>query len=268
MTSGYLAAERVPERLRTVRVTRYVTPLREGDSLPAIVEAEDDGLYVLKFRGAGQGPKALVAELVVGEIGRTLGLRVPELVLAELDPLLARSEPDPEIQALIATSGGLNLALDYLPGALNFEAGAPPLIAPMLASRILWFDAFAMNMDRTARNPNMLIWHQNLWLIDHGAAFYIHHSDADMRSRATQRFTPIRDHVLLPRASELSAIDEEMAARLTADRLRHILSLVPDGWLVNEGESAEARRADYVETFLARLATPRLWLQEAIDARG
>src|ERR1700716_2104533 len=161
--------------MRIVGATRYVTPLHEGGSLPAIVEADDDGMYVLKFRGAGQGTKALIAELVSGEIARALGLSVPELVCAELDPDLARTEPDPEIFALIRDSAGLNLALDYLPGSVMFD----PVVerpAADLASRIVWFDAFVSNIDRTARNTNMLMWHRRLSLIDHGATLYFHHT--------------------------------------------------------------------------------------------
>src|SRR6185295_6957802 len=159
--------------MRTVNTTRYVTPLREGGSLPAIIEADDDGMYVLKFRGAGQGPRALIAELVAGEIARAAGLPVPEIVLAELDPELARTEPDPEIQDLIRASAGLNLALDYLPGSVTFDPLAEQTDAD-LASRIVWFDAFVTNVDRTPRNANMLMWHRRLWLIDHGAALYFH----------------------------------------------------------------------------------------------
>src|ERR1700704_1292434 len=198
--------------LRTVRVTRYVTPLREGGSLPAIVEADDDGMYVLKFRGAGQGPRALVAELVSGEIARALGLAVPELVFAELDADLARTEPDPEIFALIKASAGLNLALDYLPGSVMFDPVVQKLDAD-LSSRIVWVDAYVSNVDRSARNTNMLIWHRQLWLIDHGATLYFHHSpgwEAD-RARARDPFPLIRNHVLLEPAAMLAAGDEIMA---------------------------------------------------------
>ena len=184
---------------RTIRVTRYVTPLREGGSLPAIVEADDDGMYVLKFRGAGQGPKALIAELVAGEIGRALGLPVPEIVFAELDPDLARTEPDPEIHALIHDSGGLNLAVDYLPGSVMFD---PIVDAPdaRLASRIVWFDALMTNVDRTVRNPNMLMWHRRLWLIDHGASLYFHHASHWEEDRA--RAEAAVRHVERPPAGE------------------------------------------------------------------
>ena len=201
-----------------MRVTRYVTPLREGGSLPAIVEADDDGTYVLKFRGAGQGPKALIAELVAGEIARALGLPVPELVLADLHADLARTEPDPEIFALIRDSAGVNLAIDYLPGSITFNPIVDAVTAD-LASRIVWFDACVTNVDRTARNTNLLMWHRKLWLIDHGACLYAHHSPgwADDESRARDRFPMIKTHVLLPWASRLEEVDAEMADRLTPD---------------------------------------------------
>ena len=202
--------------LRTINVSRYVTPLREGGSLPAIVEADDDGMYVVKFRGAGQGHRALIAELVAGEIARAVGLPIPELVFANLHQDLARTEPDPEIHQLIHDSAGLNLAIDYLPGSVMFE----PLIHDVdatLASRIVWFDAFVTNVDRTARNTNMLMWHRRLWLIDHGAAMYFHHSGGwrDDGARAADPFAMIKTHVLLSRATELAAVDEEMARTLT-----------------------------------------------------
>jgi hypothetical protein len=254
---------------RTIRVTRYVTPLREGGSLPAIVEADDDGMYVLKFRGAGQGPRALVAELVSGEIGRALGLPVPELVFADLDPELARTEPDPEIHALILDSAGLNLALDYLPGSVSYD----PIVhspEPELASRIVWFDAYVTNVDRTARNTNMLWWHRRLWLIDHGATLYVHHA-ADWESdpgRARDRFALIRKHVLLPHARMLEAIDESMAQRLEPDMLRTIVDWVPASWLEADepGRDVAPRRAAYVRYLLERAAAPRPFLEEALRA--
>src|SRR5215203_3843839 len=220
--------------LRTVRATRYVTPLREGGSLPAIVEADDDGMYVLKFRGAGQGPKALIAELVCGEIGRALGLPVPEIVFADLDRDLSRTEPDHEISALIRGSAGLNLAVDYLPGSVTYD----PLVIRLetdLISRIVWFDAYVSNVDRTARNPNMLIWHRKLWLIDHGAALYFHHADAWQTDAARPRdgFTLIRQHVLRHTATSLRAIDEEMVRALPPETLRRIVELIPAVWLVD-----------------------------------
>src|SRR6202789_1190215 len=183
-------------KLRSVAAGRYVTPLREGGSLPAIIEADDDGLYVLKFRGAGQGPKALIAELLAGEIGRLVGLPVPEIVFVQLSAELARTEPDPEIQSLIQTSTGLNIALDYLPGSVTFD---PLIFAPdaQLASAIVWFDAFVCNADRTGCNVNMVIWHRRLWLIYHGAALYFHHAWNRGDGHATSPFALIKDHVLL-----------------------------------------------------------------------
>src|ERR1700722_13545709 len=209
-------------KLRTVTASRYVTSLREGGSLPAIVEADDDGLYVLKFRGAGQGPKALIAELVAGEIGRLAGLPVPEIVFIELPSDLARTEPDAEIQSLIGASAGLNLALDYLPGSVTFD---PLVFQPdaRLASAIVWFDAFVCNVDRTARNVNMLMWHRRLWLIDHGSALYFHHAWTNRDQHAGNPFPLIRDHVLLKYASRLAEIDERMAGVITPDKLAGIV---------------------------------------------
>jgi hypothetical protein len=249
--------------LRTVHVTRYVTPLREGGSLPAIVEADDDGMYVLKFRGAGQGPRALIAELVSGEIARALGLSVPELVFAELDPDLARTEPDPEIYALIRDSAGLNLALDYLPSSVMFD----PVVerpAADLASRIVWFDAYVTNVDRSARNTNMLMWHRQLWLIDHGATLYFHHApDWKEHSRAREAFAMIRQHVLLTKANALAAVDEAMAAALTPATIERIVGLIPERWI----EEAAPDREVYGRYLLERLAAPRAFVEEAIRAR-
>jgi hypothetical protein len=248
--------------VRTVHVTRYVTPLREGGSLPAIVEADDSGTYVLKFRGAGQGPKALVAELIGGELARALGLPMPELVLAELDAVLARSEPDPEIQALLKASAGLNLALDYLPGAIGFDPALGPPPAE-LASQIVWLDALITNVDRTLRNPNLLVWHKQLYLIDHGAALYFHHDPSDWRARSKKPFPAIADHVLLPFASALAAADAALAPRLTPEVLRAVVAEVPDAWL--EGD-ADAARAVYVGYLSERLAPPRAFAEEALRA--
>jgi hypothetical protein len=250
--------------VKTVRVTRYVTPLREGGSLPAIVEADDDGLYVLKFRGAGQGPKALIAELVSGEIARALGLSVPELVFAELDADLARTEPDPEIFALIRDSAGLNLALDYLPSSVMFDPVVEH-VAEDLASRVVWFDAYVANVDRTVRNTNMLMWHKRLWLIDHGATLYFHHGEgwtAD-RGRAADPFKLIKQHVLLRRAGGLAGIDADMAARLTPAVIDRTVALIPDVWL----EDGEAQRDGYRRYLTDRLAAPRAFVEEAIHAR-
>jgi hypothetical protein len=252
--------------LRTVAVTRYVTPLREGGSLPAIVEADDDGLYVLKFRGAGHGPLALSAELISGELARALGLPVPEIVMATLDPDLARTEPDPEIHALIHDSAGLNVALDYLPGSVNYD----PIVhsvPPELASRIVWFDAFVSNVDRTARNTNMLMWHRAPWLIDHGSTLYFHHSPGWERDSARPRavFTAIKDHVLLPFATTLEQEDEWMARALTADVVDGILALVPDAWL--DGTPSTDVRGAYRRYLLERLAAPRAFVEETLRAR-
>ena len=253
--------------MRTVAATRYVTPLREGGSLPAIVEADDEGMYVLKFRGAGQGPKALIAELLGGELARAAGLPVPEIVFIDLDADLARTEPDPEIQALIQASAGLNLALDYLPGSIMFD----PVVTqpdPVLASRIVWFDAFVTNVDRTARNTNMLMWHRALWLIDHGAALYFHHSWEGWRERIGDRFTMIRQHVLLPFASQLAKAAEEMSARLTPDIIREKVALIPDAWLGGDGvfTSPDLYRSAYAEYLSRRLQTPQPFLEEAVRA--
>lgn len=255
---------------RTVRVTRYVTPLREGGSLPAIVEADDDGLYVLKFRGAGHGARALIAELVSGEIARALDLPVPEIVFAELDPDLARTEPDPEIHALIHDSAGLNLALDYLPGSVNYD---PVVLAPLpdLAARIVWFDAYVTNVDRTPRNTNMLVWHRRVWLIDHGSTLYFHHAPGWQGDeiRATDRFTMIGDHVLLPFAGGIDGVDAAMTAALTDDVVAGILQYVPDAWLSADGAEMppKALRSAYARYLARRLEAPRAFVQEASRAR-
>ena len=247
--------------VRTVKVTRYITPLREGGSLPAIVEADDDGTYVLKFRGAGQGVKALIAELLGGEIGRVLGLRVPEIVFVELDAVLARTEPDPEIQDLIKASGGLNLALDYLPGSITFDA----LIEKpdsTLASKIVWFDALTANVDRTPRNANMLLWHKELWLIDHGAAFYFHHNWNNFPTNSHNSFKQIKDHILLPLAADIKRVDAELTTKLKPDVLQEIVELIPDDWLDNPHE----QRKIYLDFLINRLTAPREFVKEAVNA--
>ena len=258
--------------MRTVTATRYVTPLREGGSLPAVVEADDDGLYVLKFRGAGQGAKALIAELVAGEIARALALPIPEIVFVELDTELARTEPDPEIQDLIRASGGLNLGLDYLSGALAFDPLVDPT-DPELASRIVWLDALVTNLDRTARNTNMLVWHRRLWLIDHGAALYFHHAGLGDPAAAANPFPLIRDHVLLGAASCIGEVDAALAARLMRPVLERIVSLIPEAWLDDAPEApptppgaSAADRAAYLDHFLRRLAAPRAFVTEAVRA--
>ncbi len=250
--------------LRTVRATRYVTALREGGSMPGLVEADDDGLYVVKFRGAGQGLKALIAEVIVGEVARVLSLRVPEIVLVEIDPLLAAAEPDPEIQELVEASGGSNAALDFLPGALPFSPAAPVGVTEELAAAIVWLDALTANVDRTPRNPNMLIWHDDLWLIDHGAALYRHHAATWPEGAAEAPFPLIADHVLLPFAGSIADADERLAPQLDRPTLQRIVAAVPDDWL---GDGAALAREAYVSYFAERLAAPRAFAAEAEEAR-
>ncbi|HEY9881787.1 MAG TPA: HipA family kinase [Leptolyngbyaceae cyanobacterium] len=255
--------------MRTVTATRYVTPLREGGSLPAIVEADDDGMYVLKFRGAGQGAKSLIAELVAGEIARAVGLLVPEIVFVEVSAELARTEPDPEIQDLIRASVGLNLALDYLPSSITFDPVAQRPDAE-LASSIVWFDAYVTNIDRTARNTNMLMWHRRLWLIDHGVALSFHHTWNDYLDRSRSSFPGIKDHVLLQFASQLEETDAKMTAKLTPDVIRHIVGEIPDTWLVEGSPFTESQqhRDAYIQYLLKRLEPPHGFLEEAIRARS
>jgi hypothetical protein len=257
--------------VRTVVTTEYVTPLREGGSLPAIVAADDDGTYVLKFRGAGQGPRALIAELVSGEIARALGLPVPEIVFAELDARLAKTEPDPEIQDLLRNSAGLNLALDYLPGSITFDPLVDSAITAdaRLASAIVWFDALVTNVDRTPKNTNLLVWHRRLWLIDHGATLIFHHNWEGWEQRTRSAFAAIKDHVLLRYASQLTEVDGELATLLTGDRIDAILELIPDEWLGDEPRFANAgeHRAAYRDYFRQRLTAPREWVEEAVRAR-
>ncbi len=248
--------------LRTVTATRYVTPLREGGSLPALVEADDDGLYVLKFRGAGQGPKALVAELVGGEIARAVGLRVPEIVLIDLDPEMARAEPDPEIQDLIRASAGINVGLDYLPGSLPFVPHTSEDPDPVFAADVVWLDAYLTNVDRTPRNPNLLRWHGNVWLIDHGAALYLQHAGLDPLLHARRPFAQIADHVLLPYAGSILEADARLAPLLSEARLAEIVGAVPEAWVEGTGHEA------YVEYLTRRLAAPRLFPEEADAVRS
>ena len=258
----------IQPQLRTVQVTRYVTPLREGGSLPAIVEADDGFLYVLKFRGAGQGVKALISELVAGEIARALGLRVPELVFAQLDVAFGRSEPDEEIQDLLRFSEGLNLGLHYLSGAITFDALVNTVDAKQ-ASQIVWLDCLITNVDRTPRNTNMLIWHKELWLIDHGAAFYFHHAQQNPTEQARRPFAPIKDHVLLPQASELDTVDTEFRTILTTERIQAIVSVIPDDWLKNDSPEAtvEENREVYTQFLTTRLAHTDIFVKEAQNAR-
>jgi len=251
--------------MRTVTATSYVTPLREGGSLPAIVEADDDGTYVVKFRGAGQGPKALVAELVAGELARLIGLPVPEIVFIDVDPRMAKTEPDPEIQDLLRQSEGQNLALDYLPGSIAFD----PLIDKAvsgdvrLASSVVWFDALVTNVDRTPRNTNLLVWHGKLWLIDHGASLYFHHNwDDSTLDRSRAPFAAIREHVLLPWANDVTGVDAELAAKITPEAIDRILALIPEAWL------GGMQREWYREWFRRRLEAPRAFAEEAARARA
>ena len=252
--------------MRTVNVIRYVTPLREGGSLPALVEADDGFLYVLKFRGAGQGTKALIAELIAGELARVLGLRVPELVLVNLDPAFGRTEPDEEIQDLLKASAGVNLALHYLAGAITFDPVVTTVDA-QLASTIVWFDCFVTNVDRTARNTNMLMWHRELWLIDHGAALYFHHTGQPWAEAAPRPFAQVAQHVLLPQATDLAAADADARARLTPDRIRAIIDLIPDDWFRPEEGSPTEQRDVYFQFLTTRLAESARFVQPANDAR-
>ncbi len=257
--------------LRTVQATRYVTPLREGGSLPAIVEAEDDGLYVLKFRGAGQGVLALVAELLAGEIGRQLGLNVPELVFVQVNEALGRNEPDEEICDLLRASVGLNLGMDYLPGSLTFDPVADTsAVDSLLASRVVWFDSFVTNVDRTARNPNLLIWHKALQLIDHGAALYFHHNWRDLHRMALTAFPPVRQHILLPWATDLPQADEVSKPLLTPAFFAGLLETVPDDWLTPapSAETPAQKRAAYIEYLTMRLAASSTFVEEGIRAQS
>jgi hypothetical protein len=252
--------------LRTIQATRYALALREGGSLPAIVEADDLGLYVMKFRGAGQGLLALVAELVAGEIGRVLGLKVPELVLAEMDAALGRNDPDAEIRHLLKASVGLNLALDYLPGSTMFDGAAGDTATPEVASMAVWFDAYVQNVDRTPRNPNLLVWHRSLYFIDHGAALYFHHNWETAETKAESRFAEARDHVLLPWASAIREAAVEAHRRLSPETLAEILALVPDAWLEDGDFTAVERRAAYLAYLTRRLAVSANFEEEAMLA--
>jgi len=255
--------------LRTVRATRYITPLREGGSLPAIIEADDNGMYVLKFQGAGQGRKALIAELVAGELARAVGLPVPEIVFVHLESELARTEPDPEIQDLIKASTGLNLALEYLPGSVMFD----PLVdkpSSELASAVVWLDAYVTNVDRTPKNTNMLMWHRKLYLIDHGAALYFQHGRESYLEKSRDSFPMIKNHVLLPFANSLAEVEKKIANRLNSKLLEEVVNLIPDEWLVGHstfGGAAQHRKA-YLEYFVRRLELPQPFLEEATRARS
>ena len=256
-----------PPEIRSVDVIRYITPLREGGSLPAIVEADDEFLYVLKFRGAGQGAKALIAELLGGEIARAVGFRVPEIVFARVDPAFGRTEPDEEIQDLLRFSEGINLALHYLSGAITFDAVVNH-VDELTASKIVWLDAFLTNVDRTARNTNMLMWNKELWLIDHGAALYFHHSWDNWEPQSTRSFQQIKDHVLLRWATELEAADKLFTDVLTPEVLRNIVSIIPDEFLTSHNEISPLESRGVYENFLiSRISHSINFVNEAIHAR-
>lgn len=256
-----------PPCLRSVNVTRYVTPLREGGSLPAIAEADDGFLYVLKFRGAGQGVKALIAELIGGEIARALGFKVPEIVFANLDTAFGRSEPDEEIQDLLKASVGLNLSLHYLSGAITFDPSVTHL-PYKLASQIVWLDCLLTNVDRTARNTNMLTWNKELWLIDHGASLYFHHSWDNWQEQAIRPFLQVKDHVLLSRATELDAVDAEFKSILIPEHIRSIVSIIPDDWIKTEWlETPDEVRSIYSQFLETRIAASDIFVNEAKHAR-
>jgi hypothetical protein len=257
-----------PIEIRTVAVTRYITPLREGGSLPAVAAADDDFQYVLKFKGAGHGVKALIAELIGGEVARVLGLKVPELVFAELDEAFGRTEADEEIQDLLRASHGLNLGLHFLSGAMTFD----PVVSKVEsrpASEIVWLDAFLTNIDRTFRNTNMLIWHKELWLIDHGAALFFHHSWENWEKHAISAFTYVKDHVLLPQAGMLREVDADFRKILTPGKLGEIVALIPDEWLQWEEttETPAEIRSVYLQFLTIRIAHTEIFIQEAENAR-
>ena len=261
--------EAVAPRLRSVRATRYVTAFREGGSLPGLVEADDDGLYVVKFRGAGQGPRALVAEWLVGEIGRALGLLVPELVTVTLDLEIADSEPEQEIHDLLVASVGTNLGVDFLPGSMTFNPAADTVADADWAADVVWFDAFTTNPDRTPKNTNLLVWHGRTWLIDHGAALYVHHTWKDPEEHARRPFERSRDHVLLPFAGSVAAASERLAGRVTASLVESLVKAIPDDWLPPDPRvgDANAQRRAYVAYLLARLDARDAFAQEADRAR-
>ncbi len=251
--------------LRTIDVTRYVLPLREGGSLPAIVEGDDGFLYALKFRGAGQGVKALIAELLGGELARTLGLRVPEIVFATVDPAFGRTEPDEEIQDLLKASEGLNLALHYLSGSITYDPNVMK-VDGHTASQIVWLDSLITNVDRTARNANMLLWYKELWLIDHGASLYFHHKWTDWEAHSQRSFAQIKDHVLLPWADELEEVDATLRKLITPERLHKLVACIPDEWALalNAGTADDVRQV-YEQYLLNRLSVN--FIKPAQDAR-
>ncbi len=253
----------------TILATRYVTPLREGGSLPAIVEASDLGFYVLKFRGAGQGPLALVAELIAAGIGQALGLKIPDVAFMEVEAALGRNEPDPEIRDLLKASVGVNLGVDYLPGSVTFDAAAGETVEADLASAAVWFDAFLTNVDRTPRNPNLLWWHKVLYLIDHGASLYFHHSWENLETISRSRFPAVRDHVLLPWASRIEEADRRLRPLLGEEIFTRVIGEIPDSWLETDpGLSPADRRAGYLEFLTRRLEGSAAFVEEAVRARA
>ena len=256
-------------RLRSVRAIRYVTAFREGGSLPGLVEADDDGLYVVKFRGAGQGPRALVAEWLAGEVGRALGLLVPELVAVDLEAEIADSEPHEEIHDLLVASVGRNIGLDFLPGSLTFNPAADIVTDADWAADVIWFDAFVTNPDRSAKNPNMLVWHGRTWLIDHGAALYVHHTWRDPLAHSRRPFERSAEHVLLPFAGSIAAADERLAGRVNRALLERLVAAIPDDWLPPDRMigDADAQRRAYVDYLLARLEARAAFVGEAERAR-
>jgi len=256
--------------LRSANATRYVVPMREGGSLPAIVEADDLGLYVVKFRGAGQGVLALIAELTAGEIGRALGLRVPEIILITIDAALGRNEPDYEIRQLLKGSAGLNLALDYLPGSTMFDPAARDAVPPEEASMVVWFDAFVQNVDRTPRNANLLVWHRKLYPIDHGAALYFHHDWPNIEKKIASPFPEIAQHILLPWAGQIAQAGAIARERLSRELLAEIVGSVPDLWLEDAGGgvSATERRTGYLDFLTRRLEASAIFEEEATRAHS
>lgn len=252
--------------LREVNIIRYVTPLREGGSLPAIVEADDDFMYVAKFRGAGQGTKALIADLIGAELARAAGLRVPELVLANLDESFGRTEPDEEIQDLLKFSTGTNLGVHYLSGAISYDPVVNK-IEPLMASKIVWLDALLTNVDRTAKNTNMLFWNRELWMIDFGASLYFHHSWDHWEQQSQSAFPHIKTHVLLPQATLLDEADEMLSLAITSEIIADILAVIPDDWLHGHGSPNEMRGV-YQAFLTRRIAASSYFLNAAKDARS
>ncbi|HEY5593143.1 MAG TPA: HipA family kinase [Paludibacter sp.] len=254
--------------LRTVNVTRYITPLREGGSLPALAEADDDFKYVVKFRGSGHGTKMLISELIGGIVAKLLKLRVPELVFVQLDEAFGQTEGDEEIQDLLQGSRGLNLGLHFLSGALTFDP-VTTKVDGLLASKIVWMDAFLTNVDRTVKNTNMLMWHKDLWLIDHGATLYFHHSWTNHEKQALTPFALIKDHVLLPFADQLETVDAECKEILTDEIIREIVSLIPDSFAnwTEDGNTPETIREVYYQFLTSRLSNSSIFLNEALHAR-